>query len=95
MPRSKGRTGRPWRRARAAVLAASNTCWRCGHRIDLTLPAGHPYAATVDHVIRLVDGGAPLDPANLRPAHNRCNARAGASKHHTTAKPDATTSRTW
>lgn len=76
MPRSKGRTGRPWRRIRAQVLAESTTCWICGH----------DGSDTVDHVIPLSRGGDPLDPANLRPAHGvkgcptckrRCNQSRG------------------
>ena len=63
-----GRTGRPWRRIRAQILAASDTCWLCGNR----------GADTVDHIIPLSRGGAGNDPANLRPAHKSCNSRRGA-----------------
>lgn len=55
----RGRTGRPWRRIRTAVLAASDVCWVCGH-------GG---ARAVDHVVPLSSGGPPLDPGNLRPIH--------------------------
>ncbi|MGI5232873.1 hypothetical protein [Actinoallomurus sp. CA-142502] len=66
---SDGRTGRPWRRARAQVLAASTVCVLCGHE----------GAGDVDHdppltVIRAL-GLDPCDPALLRPAHgslSRC-----------------------
>ena len=66
-----GRNGRPWRRIRAQVLAASNVCWLCGE----------PGADSVDHVIPLrilkQTGQMQLaeDPANLRPAHKVCNSR--------------------
>lgn len=63
MARNPGRTGRPWRRARNAVLADNDVCWLCGK----------PGATSVDHVIPLNKGGPELDPANLRPAHISCN----------------------
>jgi hypothetical protein len=69
MPRSKGRTGRPWRRAREQVLAASTICHLCGH----------DGAGDVDHDPPLVTlqalGIDPRDPQHLRPAHgalSRC-----------------------
>jgi 5-methylcytosine-specific restriction endonuclease McrA len=61
-----GPTGRPWRRVRAAVLAASDVCYLCGH----------PGSGAVDHVIsRKERPDLALDPANLRPVHgslSRC-----------------------
>jgi 5-methylcytosine-specific restriction endonuclease McrA len=73
----RGRQGRPWRRARAQVLARSRLCWICGHDAS----------DSVDHVTPLSAGGAPLDPDNLRPAHHqpcptcgrRCNQARGAA----------------
>jgi 5-methylcytosine-specific restriction endonuclease McrA len=61
-----GPSGRPWRRARARVLATSDVCYLCAH----------PQAGAVDHVIsrKLRPDLAP-DPANLRPVHgslSRC-----------------------
>lgn len=43
-----------WRKLRARVLSCAPFC-RCGAR-----------ASVVDHVTRIADGGAPLDPANLQ-----------------------------
>jgi 5-methylcytosine-specific restriction protein A len=78
-----GRSGRPWKRVRAYVLARDHyTCWLCG-RIG---------ADTADHVIPLSKGGHPTDPGNLRAAHRSCNSRRGA------ALPQKVTeggSRTW
>lgn len=71
-PRSKGRTGRPWRRIRAEILRANPFCF-CGERIDMTLPPGDPMSATVDHVVPLSQGGDPHARSNLRSAHRRCN----------------------
>lgn len=70
MARSKGRTGRPWRRVREQVLATSDICHLCGH-------GG---AGDVDHhpfplAVLLAMGIDPRDPAYLRPAHgsrSRC-----------------------
>jgi 5-methylcytosine-specific restriction endonuclease McrA len=91
MTRSKGRSGRPWRRIRAEVLASNSVCWLCGHPIDLTLPATHAMSATVDHVVSLAAGGDPRGAENLKPAHRRCNSRKGAGE----AQLNAPTSRPW
>lgn len=58
-PRSPGRTGRPWQRARQKCLAISDVCYMCGH-------AG---SQDVDHIEPLAHGGASLDPKNLAPLH--------------------------
>jgi hypothetical protein len=55
-----GPTGRPWRRVRARVLAASDVCHLCGHL----------GSEAVDHVIsRKLRPDLAQDPANLRPVH--------------------------
>lgn len=74
--RRQGRSGRPWQRVRAQVLAESGgICWLCGQ----------PGATTVDHVAPLSrsEHGA-LDPANLRAAHSTCNSARG---NRTTTQP--------
>lgn len=94
MPRSKGRTGRPYRRNRAAVLASSTVCWLCGH----------DGADTVDHEPALATlealGLDPADQRHMRPAHGvngcptcgiRCNQVKGDRPH----RPVITTSRNW
>lgn len=73
----RGHWGRPWRRVRAQVLAASRTCWICGH----------DGSDSVDHLTPVSRGGAPLDLGNLAPAHHapcptcgrRCNAVRGVA----------------
>jgi 5-methylcytosine-specific restriction endonuclease McrA len=90
-PRSKGRTGRPWRRARARVLATQTVCWLCGQPVDRSLPWPHPMSATIDHRVALAAGGAELDPANLALAHFGCN----SSKGDGTRVPGMHTSRAW
>lgn len=92
MPRSKGRTGRPWRRAAAKVKSASTMCWICGHEIDVRLPAKDPMSFTVDHVIPVSLGGPLRDVAYLRPAHRRCNSRRG---NRVAFGPLPPTSRRW
>jgi hypothetical protein len=72
-PRSKGRTGRPFRRLRDRLKASGAPCWVCGHHIDLSLPWWDPWSFSVDHIVPLVAGGAPLDGANVASAHRRCN----------------------
>ncbi|WP_091078991.1 HNH endonuclease [Nonomuraea wenchangensis] len=91
MPRSKGRAGRPWRRARAQVLAASNICWLCGRPIDMDLPPNHRMSATVDHIDPISRGGDPLNIALLRPAHRSCN----SSRGNKDPKPRRRQSRDW
>ncbi|NBW15562.1 MAG: HNH endonuclease, partial [Caulobacteraceae bacterium] len=66
----QGRSGRPWRRVRAYVLQRDGgICWLCKRN----------GADSVDHVIPLSKGGDPLDPANLRAAHLKCNGRRQAA----------------
>ncbi|MEU8270145.1 HNH endonuclease [Sphaerisporangium sp. NPDC049002] len=93
MPRSKGRTGRPWRRITQQLRTSpgGDICWLCGHAIDLTLPAAHPMSWTADHVDPISRGGAPRDPRLLKPAHRRCNSKRG----NRTPVPAFRTSRAW
>lgn len=77
VPRSKGRTGRPFRRLRDRLKNSGASCWVCGQPIDLSLPWWQPGAFSVDHVVPLSLGGAPLDPSNVVPAHRRCNQLRG------------------
>jgi 5-methylcytosine-specific restriction endonuclease McrA len=66
--KSHGRTGRPWRRLRAAVLDHSDVCWLCGL----------PGADTVDHILPLSQHPELAhDRSNLAPAHGRCTSRKG------------------
>lgn len=80
-----------YRKARAIMLAHAAEqglpCYRCGGRIDYALPYKDPAtgkvnraAATADHIARVVFGGLADEgnPANLAPAHQRCNSSDGA-----------------
>jgi hypothetical protein len=61
MPRSRHRTGRPWRRAKAQMQATyGDICHLCGH----------PGAGEADHLDALaIDPTQPIDWRRLRPAH--------------------------
>ncbi|WP_329311696.1 HNH endonuclease [Streptomyces sp. NBC_01262] len=91
MTRSKGRSGRPWRRARARTLAESQVCAWCGHNIDMSIEWPDPMSASVDHDTPLSKGGDPLARHNLKPFHLVCNQIKG----NRTAPPPAPTSRDW
>lgn len=65
MPRIQGHNGHRYRRIRAAILAASDTCGICHH----------PGAGEADLITPVSLGGSWLDPTNFRPAHgttSRC-----------------------
>ncbi|HWG94417.1 MAG TPA: HNH endonuclease signature motif containing protein [Mycobacteriales bacterium] len=52
-------------------------CWLCGNGVDLSAPAGSPWAGSVDHVVPRARGGGN-EPGNLRLAHRSCNSRRGS-----------------
>lgn len=82
MARSRGRAGRPWRRARALIIANQSVCGECGHPVDKTLRFPHPKSPAVDHIIPISMGGAELHPGNLQLLHLGCNAskKAGSGR---------------
>lgn len=85
LARRRANAGRPRRRLWAAVLAPDPLyCALCSGRIDKTLQrtgrAPHPMSACVDHIVEIADGGDPLDPDNLQPAHRRCNGEKEARR---------------
>lgn len=63
---------------RKALKAQRLPCWLDGLPIDYDAPSTHPLSFAADHVIPVsVDPSKALDPANLRPAHRRCNGSRG------------------
>jgi 5-methylcytosine-specific restriction endonuclease McrA len=70
---SLGRSGTAWTKLKAQVFAEEEVCWWCRKWVDQTLPREHRMSRTVDHVVELWQGGDPLDRANCRLAHRRCN----------------------
>jgi 5-methylcytosine-specific restriction endonuclease McrA len=66
----------------ATVHARSGGTWHpcslCGAPIDWMLTRlcpRHRLAGTAHHIVGLAQGGDPLDPSNLTPAHRGCNTR--------------------
>lgn len=62
---------------RARVAAEEAVCWLCGAVIDYALPAGHPWAFEVDHVVPASLGGPSRDRNNYRASHRVCNQQRG------------------
>jgi hypothetical protein len=90
-----GRKGRPWRTLCAKVYADTDEtrCVRCRQPVDKTLtvkdapPELRPKARSVDHIIAIEQGGAPLDRDNVGIAHYGCNSRHGAHVRWAKHKP--------
>lgn len=103
-PRSRGRTGARFDKAKKRCLSANQICafrgnkkWPpCGQLIDLTLRHPDPMSATVNHIIPV--SGLPwddplcYDQANLEPMHLVCNQRLGDGRQKKSQHP---TSRNW
>lgn len=77
-----GRKGSRWRRAQAETMANGEAnltpCALCGRPIDYEFTRHFPrhrLAGTAHHIVGLAQGGDPLDPCNLTPAHRGCNTR--------------------
>lgn len=77
-PGQHGRVGRRWRTVQQQVFTTETHCWLCGQWVDPALQPRHAMARTADHLVQLQHGGNPYDRANLRMAHNGCNARRSA-----------------
>lgn len=74
MPRRGSPYGRGWEKARKAVLE------RDGYRCMIAGPTCTGRATEVDHRVSPHDGGAWLDPANLRASCRACNASRGSRR---------------
>lgn len=97
-----GRQGSRWRRMQALTMAnaeANNApCVLCRQPIDYELTRAMPLnrlAGTVHHLTGLAQGGDPLDPANLAPAHRGCNTRHSNRLRWHTPRLVPLTSRRW
>lgn len=75
---SKGRKGKEWEALKPIVCPPGSICWLCRKPIIFGLRPRHPMGPSIDHVKPLSKHGAPLDLANLRPAHYGCNSRRQA-----------------
>jgi hypothetical protein len=72
---SRGRMNATQRRRKLRRLLERDGvvyCWSCGERIDRRLPPDDDWAISIDHVVRLADGGGH-DLSNLKHAHRVCN----------------------
>jgi 5-methylcytosine-specific restriction endonuclease McrA len=64
-----------WRKIRAQILERDN------HTCTIGAPNCTTIATEVDHIVALRDGGARLDPTNLRASCKQCNvARANTQR---------------
>lgn len=72
-PESDGSFKAAYKKNRRRVLDESPVCALCGMPIDRSLMFPDPMSATVDHIIPIIKGGHPSDPANLQAAHLICN----------------------
>lgn len=91
MPRAYDHT---WDALRPVILQ------RDGHQCQIRGPKCKGVATQVDHIVPLSEGGARLDPDNLRAACGTCNAgrqnsRIAALTRALKSTPDATPSRRW
>lgn len=77
-PESDGMFQGEYKKNRRRVLEESDVCALCGKPIDRSLRFPDPMSATVDHIIPIIKGGHPSDPANLQAAHLICNQMKGA-----------------
>ena len=84
-----------YRQLCAQVRAEEHVCWLCGRAIDVTLPARTRWSWSLDHVVPISCGGAPLDRANARAAHLACNAGRGNRPPARRQAPQVVTSRHW
>ena len=81
MPRRRVDTYK-YRRNRDIILAGRPACAICHKEMlfegDIERDRWwlHPLAATVDHIVPLIENGSD-DLSNLRPAHRRCNSALG------------------
>lgn len=80
--KSAGRAGHRWQRLRAEVKAKRGRCCRCHQAIDYTLSWPDVESFSVDHYPHPLSTHPHLaeDPANLAPAHLRCNISAGTKQ---------------
>lgn len=80
-PRSRGRTGAAWEKARKRVLRASLICSECNELIDPELRWPDPYSGSVDHSIPVSsvawDDPSLTDVSTLTSCHLVCNQRKG------------------
>lgn len=81
-PRRKNGSART--KLRRRVAAAGGRCWICRKPIDYLLKDWlDPGYFVLDELRPVKDGGDPLDPSNVAPAHRACNAWRGTKSVET------------
>lgn len=80
----RGRSGGRYRALARQIRATETHCWRCGQRIDWSIPHRDDFglvnqdSGTVEHKLPLsTNPHLAEDPGNLAASHWRCNAQAG------------------
>lgn len=93
MPRSPGRAGYRYRKARERLRKPGAVCVLCGNEIDVELEFPHTLSWTLEHL----DGNKDNNhPSNHASAHLTCNSSKGArSQWGKPASPRPRTSRMW
>ena len=77
------RTGRPYRRARAHIIATRHNCWICGKPVNKQAKWPHPDSPTIDHNPPLSKGGQLTNPQHMQLAHAHCNLSRNNRPHDT------------
>lgn len=83
----RGRTGRPWRRLVEKYCVPGSVCAWCNEEIVFGLRPRHPRGPSLDHTVKLEDGGHPTAAWNLQPMHLGCNVRK-ENEHRRRVKAD-------
>ncbi len=77
MARSLGRAGHRWRQLVARVKREETHCAWCLAPLAPEVPYPDPWSTSVDHIVPLIEGGAPLARWNVCAMHKVCNERKG------------------
>ena len=85
--------GHQWRKAKNTILKTQTYCHLCGHTVNKQLPAGHPMAPEIDHIIPLARGGAKTALSNLALTHRSCNLRKSDGTNQRPKQPLPTSQR--
>ena len=68
-----------YKKAQRVIFSSQTNCGICGRAVDFDKKFPDPWSATLDHIIPVSKGGAPVDLENLQLAHLQCN-RVKSSK---------------
>ena len=75
----RGRSGRPFERAKAIIKANATHCHKCGGTLCPEARWPNRWSTSIDHIIPLRMGGHPLNMNNLAAAHLHCNVKEGTN----------------